>query len=123
MKRFAYRAIREAVSGVAAGGFGAITIRFAVGLLVNVWPSLESNSLVGAAISTANDANTKVLSLVIASCLLLLFASRIGLFLLKLLRSWSVGLFTGIFPVWSILALLFFVPRGDQTPVQSARKH
>jgi hypothetical protein len=115
MRRFAYRAVREALSGVAAGALGAIIIRFALGLSVKALPSLESNSMVGTAISITKDPDTKFLGLVTASCLLLLFASPIGSFLLKLLRSWSVGLITGIFPVWFILALLFFVPRSDQS--------
>jgi hypothetical protein len=109
MKQFAYRAIREALFGVAAGGFSAIVGRFSVDLSGKTWPSLESNIVVATVISTAKDPNVEILSLIITSCLFVLYGTRISLFPVKLFRTWSAGLFTGIFPVWFVLTLLLFV--------------
>jgi predicted KAP-like P-loop ATPase len=112
MKQFASRAVREVLFGVAVGCFAAIVIRFVVGLSINSWRSIELRLPVTTAISIVRDRDFEMLCLIITLCLFLLFASQIGSLLLKVARSWSVGLFTGIFPVWFILALLFFVPRG-----------
>jgi hypothetical protein len=110
MKQFAYRAIREALLGLVAGGFAAIAIKLAVALSGNIWCLLESHFPVSTIDSIIKGGDFKILGFIIASCLLLLLVPRIASFFLKLLRSWSTGLFSGIFSVWFLLTLLFFVP-------------
>ena len=102
--KFLYRAAREVILGIVVGALSALLLRVLTAGLYRL-SSLDSFPR---AVGTA----TIVIPLLTAMAgLLLLVAPRVWSFCLKLCRSWSAGILTGILPTWLVLTLLFFWSR------------
>jgi hypothetical protein len=112
MKQFASRAIREILFGTIFGAIAALLFQILNTLLPQAFRSAAKGvpaSFVTAAKNAPDLRPLLILLLVISIFLLTPPLKTLGS---KLYRSWSVGLITGILPVWFVLVFLFFVPQG-----------
>lgn len=108
MKRFVATAVRDALLGLALGALTALVLRLGEDLLpTQIDPSKNR------ALDVFGAPQIRLIAVVVIASLLVFWAGQIAGFLVRLARSWTVGLITGICQAWFLLSLFFFLRQGQ----------